>query len=105
MDIKNLGEFAGYCSEHANDLGFEGRVEFAGHVADFADVLERSYGGHGQPMSEFVELALQRIEGGQELDEETYKTMQEVLTRFWKYGEEMGKWFASRIVVVREVRA
>ena len=102
MDLKNIGEFTGYCQQHAEDADLPNIVEFADRWTDFSIRLERQYGGHGQGMEEWVEEAYRRMTAdGVTIGQEQLIKTHELLSRFWEHGEAFDKWFQSKVVIVK----
>jgi hypothetical protein len=102
MDIKNLGEFVGYCQERTGDVNLGEAVEFAQSWADFSTRLAGQYGGHGESLETWIGEAHKRMgEDGVEVNHAQLLRTHEILTRFWKTGgEAFDRWFRSKVIIV-----
>ena len=103
MDIKNIGEFAEYCQQHADDPDLAATVELADQWTGFSIALEQQYGGHGQGMEEWIEEAYKRMTARDELAMSQDQLVQthEILSRFWRHGDAFDTWFQSKVIVVQ----
>jgi hypothetical protein len=103
MEIPKLPEFVAYCQDNAADADLPAHIDFADKWADFAIRLRGQYGGHGEQMPEWIELAHKRmVEDGVVPTQEQLFKSHEVLSRFWEHGEAFDEWFQSKVIVVQE---
>lgn len=102
MDVKNLGEFAGFCQERAEDKELSTSVDFAEQLADLSVRMSMQYGGHGRGVGEFIGDAFSQLQAnGMVVDQNTLMQAREVLTRFWEHGEAFDAWFSSKVVIIQ----
>jgi hypothetical protein len=96
--INDPTEFARYCQE-SPDEDLLGRVAFAVALGSRAVLSYAQYGG-ANGITSHLDEALNNVQGGQQLDRDLFVGASDVLRRFWEHGEEFGRWFDDKVIIV-----
>jgi len=102
MEVKNIGEFASYCQEHAHNADLPVVMEFADRWTGLSVSMARNWGGHGEKMEEWIDDAYRDLAKSNEpLTSSQLLMTRDVLTHFWEHGEAFDKWFKSKVIVAQ----